>query len=78
MGYDDIPLCRYTIPPLTTIRQNRPALGKSGFYALSCQLNGVPLSTHLLHAELICRSSCGPAPAQPRQLPPLSQRAAKV
>ena len=62
LGYDDIPLCRFTIPPLSTIRQNRPALGKSAFYALSSQLNGVPLSTHLLHAELIRRSSCGSAP----------------
>lgn len=70
MGHDDIPLCRYTMPPLTTIRQNRPALGKSAFYALSCQLNGVPLSTHLLHAELICRDSCGPAPKEDRTLPP--------
>lgn len=64
IGYDDIPLSRYTTPPLTTIRQNRPLLGKSAFYALSCQLNGVPLSTHLLHGELVRRSSCGPAPAK--------------
>ena len=68
MGHDDIPLCRYTTPPLTSIRQNRPALGKSAFYALSCQLNGVPLSTHLLHAELILRASCGKAPAEPKKL----------
>ena len=67
MGHDDIPLCRYTTPPLTSIRQNRPALGKSAFYALSCQLNGVPLSTHLLHPELVLRSSCGPAPQEPRK-----------
>ena len=69
MGHDDIPLCRFTTPPLTTIRQNRPALGKSAFYALSSQLNGVPLSTHLLHPELILRSSCGPAPTHPRRNP---------
>lgn len=62
LSHDDIPLCRYTTPPLTTIRQNRPALGKSAFYALSSHLNGVPLSTHLLHAELIRRASCGPVP----------------
>ena len=67
MGHDDIPLCRYTTPPLTSIRQDRPALGKSAFYALSCQLNGVPLSTHLLHPELILRSSCGPAPKEPKK-----------
>lgn len=67
IGHDDIPLCRYTTPPLTSIRQNRPALGKSAFYALSCQLNGVPLSTHLLHPELIVRSSCGPVPKTPKK-----------
>ncbi len=63
LGHDDIPLCRYTFPPLTTIRQDRSALGKSAFYALSSHLNGVPLSTHLLHAQLIQRDSCGAAPA---------------
>ena len=62
MGHDDIPFCRYTMPPLTTIRQNRPALGKSAYYALASQLAGVPMSTLLLHPELILRSSCGPAP----------------
>ncbi len=62
MGYDDLPLCRFTFPPLSTIRQNRPALGKSAFYALSSQLIGVPVGTHLLHAELIRRNSCGQAP----------------
>ena len=67
MGHDDIPLCRYTTPPLTSIRQDRPALGKSAFYALSCQLNGVHLSSHLLHPELILRSSCGPAPREPKK-----------
>lgn len=65
LGFDDIPLCRYTTPPLTTIRQNRAALGKSAFQALSSQLSGVPLSTLLLHAELIPRASCGPAPEKP-------------
>lgn len=69
MGFDDIPLCRYTMPPLTTIRQNRPLLGKSAFYALTSQLNGIPLSTHMLHAELIRRSSCGPVAEKPRPLP---------
>ena len=69
LGFDDIPLCRYTNPPLTTIRQNRPLLGKSAFYALASHFNGIPLSTHMLHAELIQRSSCGPVPVNPRPLP---------
>ena len=61
IGYDDISLCCHTKPPMTTIRQNRLALGKSAYYALSCQLNNVSISTHLLHPELVCRESCGPA-----------------
>ena len=59
IGYDDIPLCQYTAPPLTTIRQNRASLGKSAFNALTSQLNHVSIGTLLLHAELIERGSCG-------------------
>ena len=62
MGFDDGPLCHLTTPPLTSIRQNRTELGKSAFYALNSQINQVQLSILLLHAELIERSSCGPAP----------------
>ena len=58
VGFDDIPLCRYSRPPLTTIRQDRTDLGKTAFSALSALMSGIPLSTMLLHAELICRSSC--------------------
>ncbi len=63
LGFDDIPLCRYTMPPLSTIRQNRAELGKSAFYALSSQLNKVHLSSLLLHAELVKRASCTDVPA---------------
>ncbi len=60
MGFDDIPLCETSNPPLTTIRQNRTEIGKSAYCALSSQMENVPLSTFLLHTELITRSSCGP------------------
>lgn len=60
LGFDDIPLCRYTFPPLTTIRQDRENLGKSAIYALSSQMNNVCVSSLLLHAELIERASCAP------------------
>jgi len=60
LGFDDIPLCRYTTPPLSTIRQNRSALGKSAFYAMSSLLNKVAISSLLLHPELVARGSCGP------------------
>lgn len=61
LGFDDIPLCRYTLPPLTTIRQDRENLGRSALHALISQMNHVCVSSLLLHAELIKRASCGPA-----------------
>lgn len=60
IGFDDIPLCRFTTPALTTVRQDRSALGKSAFFALFSHLHNVPLSTHLLHTQLIVRDSCSP------------------
>ncbi len=58
VGFDDLPLCQNTTPTLTTIRQNRDELGRSAYCALSSQLSQVPLSTFLLHAELVKRESC--------------------
>ena len=57
IGFDDLPLCAYTMPPMTSIRQDRTQLGKSAFYALSSLLAGVPIGTLLLHAQLIVRQS---------------------
>lgn len=62
IGFDDIPLCSYTFPPLTTLRQNRPALGKSAYYAMVSLMNKVAISSLYLHPELVIRSSCGPVP----------------
>ncbi len=62
IGFDDMPLCRYSRPPLTTVRQDRMDLGKSAFSAMSAIMAGIPLSSIFLRAELIKRSSCGPAP----------------
>lgn len=57
IGFDDLPIAAYTSPPLTTIRQDRVSLGKSGFFALSSLLNNIPISTFLLHSMLIERKS---------------------
>ncbi len=65
VGFDDLPMTAYTVPPLTTIRQDRLALGKCGFYALSCLLNQVAIGSILLRATLIVRDSTGPAPTAP-------------
>lgn len=60
IGFDDLPMTAYTEPPLTTIRQDRPALGKAGYYALTCLLNNLPISSITLRAPLIVRGSTGP------------------
>ncbi len=64
IGFDDIPLAAELTPPLTTIRQDRSALGKSGFFALYSIMNGTSISKTLLRAELVVREST--ATAKPR------------
>lgn len=61
VGFDDLPIAAYMNPPLTTIRQDRTALGKSGYYALSCLINGLAIDSIQLRAPLIVRGSTGPA-----------------
>lgn len=65
VGFDDLPLAAHTIPPLTTIRQDRAEIGRSAFYAMSSLMGGIPISTLLLHSQLVTRKSTGPAPEQP-------------
>ena len=67
IGFDDLPLCAYTSPPLTTIRQDRIELGKCGFYAIDSIMNKVSIGTIYLHAQLIERNSTGPAPHSPAE-----------
>ena len=59
VGFDDLPMCAYTEPPLTTVRQDQLLLGKCGFNALVSLMNEVPVGTLLLHASLVTRDSCG-------------------
>ena len=57
IGYDDLPISKYLAPPLTTIKQERFTLGKTAFTVLSQLISGIPVSTTLLHSELIIRDS---------------------
>lgn len=59
IGFDDLPMSAYTSPPLTTVRQDRIQIGKSGYYALDSLMNQVPIGTLLLHAQLMIRKSTG-------------------
>lgn len=65
VGFDDLPMTEYTTPSLTTIRQDRIALGKCGYYAMTSLLNKVPIGSIQLRAPLIVRNSTGPAPRFP-------------
>lgn len=60
VGFDDIPLCQHTDPPLSTIRQDRDLLGRSAFYAFTSQFNHIAVSTLLLHPQMVIRDSCAP------------------
>ncbi len=62
IGFDDIPIAAVSDPPLTTVRQDRIALGKCGYYAITSLLNNVPIGSILLRAPLIVRQSTGPVP----------------
>lgn len=59
-GFDDIPIARYSTPPLTTIRQDRLNIGKSACVALEQIMEGMSISRFLLAPELIVRESTGP------------------
>lgn len=61
-GFDDLPIARHLSPTLTTIRQDRVALGKSAFIMLEELIGGVSISKLLLKPELIIRDSTGPCP----------------
>lgn len=61
IGFDDIPLSAKLTPPLTTIRQDRLELGKSGFYTLNSLINHVSISKTLLRPQLIVRKSTAQA-----------------
>ena len=59
IGFDDLPIAEQSDPPLTTVQQDRTALGKCGYYAVSSLLNNVPIGSILLRAPLIVRNSTG-------------------
>lgn len=59
IGFDDLPICAYTSPPITTLRQDRIQLGKTAYNALAGLLDHVHFSVVSLHTELIVRSSTG-------------------
>lgn len=62
IGFDDLPISAHLTPPLTTIRQDRVELGKSGYYTLNSLIHKVSISKTLLRSQFIQRESTAPAP----------------
>ena len=78
VGFDDLPVAAYMNPPLTTIRQDRLALGKCGYYALSCLINGLDIDSIQLRAPLMVRGSTGPVPPKAERHPALTEEEASL
>jgi DNA-binding LacI/PurR family transcriptional regulator len=64
VGFDDVPEAAYTIPPLTTMRQDFDVLGRRTVDAVLARISGgEPPDLQPIIPELIVRASSGPAPA---------------
>ncbi len=65
VGFDDVPEAAYTIPPLTTVRQDFAALGQRAVDALLARISGEePTRQVPLVPNLVIRASSGPAPSR--------------
>lgn len=61
VGFDDIPLSAYTIPPLTTVRQPAYRMGLDAASGVLELLDGRPFEVPEYHGELVVRASSAPA-----------------
>lgn len=59
VGYDDIPLARYSRPSITTISQNMRTAGRLLVSKLLDSPDGQPMLSERMPTELIVRESCG-------------------
>ncbi len=67
VGFDDIDLAAYTTPPLTSVRQDRAALGQGAVDRLIAMIDGVSEALPLIvPTQLIVRKSTAPPPAAGR------------
>jgi LacI family transcriptional regulator len=64
-GFDDVEFSQYTIPPLTTVRQDRVAMGCGAVQRLIAMIEGTgEVSPLILPTQLIVRKSTGPVPKE--------------
>ncbi|WJS86601.1 LacI family DNA-binding transcriptional regulator [Paracoccus sp. TOH] len=66
VGFDNIEMSAYTLPPLTTIRQHRARLGRHAANALLALIDGQPCpEEEILPVELLVRASTAAPMAAP-------------
>ncbi len=67
VGYDDIRLARFILPPLTTIQMSQSELARTAFHALLAEVEREKPSSegteYVLSTSLVVRDSTAPAPA---------------
>jgi LacI family repressor for deo operon, udp, cdd, tsx, nupC, and nupG len=65
VGFDDIEMSEFYVPPLTTIRQDRNLLGRRAAETLMARIvRDAPVAeAGMIPVELVVRGSTGPAPA---------------
>ncbi|MCI1955098.1 MAG: LacI family transcriptional regulator [Oscillospiraceae bacterium] len=59
VGFDDLPIAAYATPPLTTVRQDRLAIGRNVCLLLEQLMQGNCINRLLLMPELVVRESTG-------------------
>nr|WP_111298565.1 LacI family DNA-binding transcriptional regulator [Paracoccus saliphilus] len=65
MGFDNIEMSAYCLPPLTTIRQYRARLGRRAAELLLARMRGETIiDSTTLGVDLLVRDSTGPAPGE--------------
>jgi LacI family transcriptional regulator len=69
VGFDDIPLARYVVPPLTTVQMSQAELARLAFHALLTDVRRETPAPHgseyVLETKLVLRNSTALAPTAP-------------
>ncbi|GAB2813953.1 LacI family DNA-binding transcriptional regulator [Actinoallomurus bryophytorum] len=65
VGFDDLPLCQWLSPPLTTVRQPLEEMGRLAARALFSQLDGEPLVSPRVELATELRVRLSTAPPRP-------------
>lgn len=60
VGFDDLEIAAYFLPPLTTVRQPHAHLGRQAAEKLFSLMHGMNVTFELLEPELVRRGSTGP------------------